>query len=108
MKYLQKRKSEYSDTLKEDKTMDIFVCIGSACHIKGSYAVLNGLQDRVQAAGLEESVILKASFCMGECTRAVSVRVDDGPVQSVSPDTIDEFFSRVIRASGLCPANLQL
>ena len=81
--------------------MDIYVCIGSACHIKGSYAVLNGLTDRVQAAGLEDTVILKASFCMGECTSAVSVRVDDGPVQSVSPDSVDEFFDRTVTAAGL-------
>lgn len=84
--------------------MDIYVCIGSACHIKGSYAVLNGLTDRVQAAGLEDTVILKASFCMGECTKAVSVRVDDGPVQSVSPDNVDEFFDRTMQAAGLCTA----
>jgi len=84
--------------------MNVFVCIGSACHIKGSYAVLNGLIDRVQTAGLEDSITLKASFCMGECTQAVSVRVDDGPVQSVSPDNVDVFFDQLTKTSGLLPA----
>ena len=88
--------------MKENNTMDIYVCIGSACHIKGSYAVLNGLTDRVQAAGLEEQIILKASFCLGECTHAVCVRVDDGPVRSVSPDTVGEFFNEVVQGAGLC------
>lgn len=83
--------------------MDIYVCIGSACHIKGSYAVLNGITNRVQAAGLEEKIIMKASFCVGECKQGVCVRVDDGAVQSVSPDTVDAFFDRVIREAGLFP-----
>ena len=81
--------------------MDISVCIGSACHIKGSYPVLNALTDKVQAAGLEEKIILKAAFCLGECTGAVCVRVDDGPVESVLPDTVDAFFDRILQAHGL-------
>ena len=84
--------------------MDIHVCIGSACHLKGSYEVLNGLIARVQEAGLDDRIILKASFCMGECTQAVSVRVDDGPVQSVSPDGVDVFFDEVVQSAGLCNA----
>jgi len=83
--------------------MDIYVCIGSACHIKGSYAVLNGITNRVQAAGLEDKIIMKASFCVGECKQGVCVRVDDGPVQSVCPDNVDAFFDSTVRGAGLLP-----
>ena len=87
--------------------MDIFVCIGSACHIKGSYAVLNGITNRVQAAGLEEKIIMKAFFCVGECRQGVCVRVDAGPVQSVTPDTVDSFFDSAVRAAGLLSAGIR-
>ncbi len=68
------------------------VCIGSACHLKGSYKVINGLQERIEKNDLEDQVVVKALFCLGECTKAVSVRVDDGPICSVNEDNLDEFF----------------
>lgn len=68
------------------------VCIGSACHLKGSYNVINRLQRIIKDKGLEDKVVVKAAFCLGECTKAVSVKVDDGPINSVNESNIDEFF----------------
>lgn len=74
----------------------INVCIGSACHLKGSYKVINGLQKKIEERGLEDQVLVKASFCLGECTKAVSVRIDEGKVFSVNENNIDEFFNENI------------
>lgn len=68
------------------------VCIGSACHLKGSYKVINGLQKRIDENGLKDKVMIKASFCLGECTKAVSVKIDDDPIFSVNEENLDEFF----------------
>lgn len=70
----------------------INVCIGSACHLKGSYNVIHGLQDIIKERQLEDQVVVKAAFCLGECTHAVSVKVDDDKVVSVSEETLQSFF----------------
>jgi NADH:ubiquinone oxidoreductase subunit E len=72
------------------------VCIGSACHLKGSYNVINKLQSIINKRDLEDKVVVKAAFCLGECTKAVSVKVDDGPINSVNEDNVEEFFDRCV------------
>lgn len=70
----------------------VHVCIGSACHIKGSYNVINTIQQLTEEYGLTDQIETRAAFCFGKCTQAVSVKVDDGEVQSVSGASAREFF----------------
>lgn len=72
--------------------MVIQVCIGSACHLKGAYNVIKGLQQLIQEKGLQDRIELKAAFCLGHCTDAVSVQIDDGPVLSAGSNTVSQFF----------------
>ena len=74
----------------------INVCIGSACHIKGSYNVINSLQQLTEEYGLTDKVDTRAAFCLGHCTQAVSVRIGDGEVQSVSGATTRDFFAKQV------------
>ena len=74
----------------------INVCIGSACHIKGSYNVINSLQQLTEEYGLTDRVDTRAAFCLGHCTQAVSVRIGDGEVQSVSGATVRDFFAKQV------------
>ncbi|MCT4662858.1 MAG: NAD(P)H-dependent oxidoreductase subunit E [Tissierellales bacterium] len=74
----------------------INVCIGSACHLKGSYNVINRLQEMIQENNVQEEVMVKAAFCLGECTQAVSVKVNEDDVCSVSEETVEDFFRKDI------------
>ncbi|EGO65216.1 (2Fe-2S) ferredoxin domain-containing protein [Acetonema longum] len=74
----------------------VSVCIGSACHIKGSYNVLNSLQQLREEYGLADQVEINAIFCLNHCTEAVSVQIDDGAVHSVSGSTARDFFIKNI------------
>lgn len=74
--------------------MRINVCIGSACHLKGSYNVINALQQLIEEHRLADRVEVYASFCLGQCSQAVSVRIDDRAVQSVSSATVRDFFEK--------------
>ena len=74
----------------------INVRIGSACHIKGSYNVINSLQQLTEEYGLTDKVDTRAAFCLGHCTQAVSVRIGDGEVQSVSGATARDFFAKQV------------
>lgn len=74
----------------------ITVCIGSSCHLKGSYDVVNELQSLVAKNDLVDKVSIEASFCLGNCTKAVSVKVNDGPIVSVSMENINDFFNEYV------------
>lgn len=72
------------------------VCIGSACHLKGSYEIIETFKQMIQEKNLEDQIELKAAFCLGRCTEAVSVERWDGEIMSVSKDTAQEIFEEKI------------
>lgn len=70
----------------------VSVCVGSACHLKGSYNVISELQGLTETYNLGGKVDIKAIFCMGHCTEAVSVRIGDGEVESLDTKSVKAFF----------------
>jgi NADH:ubiquinone oxidoreductase subunit E len=71
--------------------MNITVCIGSSCHLKGSREVVDRLEKLIQTHGLRDEIALCGSFCMGQCQTGVSVQVD-GVYVSLTPETTERFF----------------
>ena len=43
--------------------MVINVCVGSSCHLKGSYDVLQTIKRLIEENNLGSKIELKASFC---------------------------------------------
>ena len=76
--------------------MEITVCIGSSCHIKGSRQVVSGLQHLVAEKNLKDQVELGGTFCMGNCQKGVCVTVDN-EFFSVTPDTVADFFQKNVK-----------
>lgn len=74
------------------------ICIGSACHLKGSYEVIQIFQHLVAEYELEEKMELSAAFCTGHCTEAVAVMRWDEKVLSVSKENALEVFLQEILA----------
>ena len=77
--------------------MKVTVCIGSSCHIKGSRQVVEKLQKLIVVNNLSEKVELGGTFCMGKCQKGVCVTVDE-EFHSVTPDSVEEFFDKIIKA----------
>lgn len=75
--------------------MKITVCIGSSCHLKGSRAVVEGLQALIARNNLKDKIELAGTFCIGRCQTGVNVLVDDERF-SVSPETVEEFFENTV------------
>lgn len=73
--------------------MNIKVCVGSSCHLKGSYEVIQSLKKYIEDNKLEDKVELEASFCLGNCSNGVSMQIDGEPVQNVSPSNIEDIFN---------------
>lgn len=74
----------------------ISVCIGSACHLKGSYNVINGIQQAIEQNGLKDKVSINGTFCTGNCgSNGVAVLVDN-EYYGVEPSKVNEFFAETI------------
>ncbi|MGV8905858.1 MAG: (2Fe-2S) ferredoxin domain-containing protein [Acetobacterium sp.] len=76
----------------------ISICIGSACHVKGSYYVVKALNHLIAEQGLKDDIELVGSFCMGKCTDGVAVQCDD-VIYSVSMDNVKEIFEKIVRGN---------
>lgn len=77
--------------------MEIRVCIGSACHLKGAYQVIEGMKAVIIEEKASDKVQLRSSFCLGACGEGVSVAVDD-VLYSLGPDEAIDFLKKQIRA----------
>lgn len=69
----------------------LYTCIGSACHLKGSYNVINVFQQIIEEKNLNDKVEVCGSFCLGHCSEDVSVKVEDDYF-AVKPENAREFF----------------
>lgn len=76
--------------------MDIYVCVSSSCHIKGSYPIIELLKENIAKHHLENKVNLKASFCLGKCTNGVSIKVDDEIICGVTQENFMDVFNQYI------------
>ena len=81
--------------------LNVTICIGSSCHLKGSREVVERLQTLLGDYALKDRVDLAGAFCMGHCQEGVCVTVDS-VLHSVSPENVDSFFREEVlqRVSG--------
>ncbi len=77
---------------------DLKICVGSACHLKGSYDVINIFKSCVQSRNAADEIEIKAAFCIGHCTEAVSVCFKD-KIYSINADTAENFFDNIVMSS---------
>lgn len=76
--------------------MKVYVCVGSSCHLRGSYDIINLFKQNIAEKGLEDKVELSAAFCLGKCTEGVSVKFDDEVVSGINKENFDETFSEYV------------
>lgn len=75
--------------------MNITICIGSSCHLKGSRAVVEKLEQLILEHGLKQEIALCGSFCMGQCQTGVSARLDD-TYFSLTPENTERIFIETV------------
>ena len=79
-----------------DKQLDVAVCVGTSCYLKGSYDVLQNLGQRLRDAKLNDQVDLKATFCFENCGAGINVKVGDTLYSGMSPAKTGFLFDKVI------------
>ncbi len=76
--------------------MVVSVCIGSSCHLKGSYDIITTFKNLIAQHKLEDKVELAAAFCLGHCIDGVTIKVDEELVTGVNKENMNEVFERYI------------
>jgi NADH:ubiquinone oxidoreductase subunit E len=75
------------------------VCVGSSCHLKGSYEIVELFESAIKEHHIEDDVVLSGSFCIGKCNRVgVTVQVNDDVHVGITKENFREFFRENILA----------
>ena len=72
--------------------MVLKVCVGSSCHLRGSYDVIEEMKRLIKEHGMEGKIDLQASFCMGNRQNGVSLKADEVLVHNANKDNCEELF----------------
>jgi NADH:ubiquinone oxidoreductase subunit E len=77
--------------------VSIAICVGSSCHLKGSYDVIEGFRREVEKRGLADRVELKAAFCLGKCAfDGVTIKVGEKIITGVTVGNLPSVFAKEV------------
>lgn len=76
--------------------MKIYVCVGSSCHLRGSYEIVSLLKQKLAENKLDDEIDLSAAFCLGKCTEGVSVKFGDEVVSGITKENFDDIFNKYV------------
>lgn len=76
--------------------MEVKVCVGSSCHLKGSYDIIQKVKELIEKNKIEDKVELKASFCLGNCSNGVSMEIDGELISNANPENIEQIFNEKV------------
>lgn len=77
--------------------IQVKVCVGSSCHLKGSPEIVDLLQKAIELHNIKEDIQLIGSFCTGSCNReGVTLVVDDKIFTGITVNNFNEFFNKNI------------
>jgi NADH-quinone oxidoreductase subunit G len=82
----------------QEKKLEVDVCFGTSCFLKGSQTVLKDVLGHIQEKGLSEQIGVKASFCFEKCGRGPTVRVGDKTIERCTPEKAKEAIDSQIES----------
>jgi NADH-quinone oxidoreductase subunit G len=68
--------------------LQVNVCTGTNCFLKGSQQILHGVLDHVQQENLSERVAVSASFCFEKCDQGPTVSIDGNKLQKCTTEAV--------------------
>ena len=75
---------------------ELSVCIGSCCHERGSYNVIQAFTHLIEDFDLHNKIDFKAAVCMKQCSSGAVGVMFDGERYSVAPQEAEEFFKNTV------------
>jgi NADH-quinone oxidoreductase subunit G len=81
--------------------VNVEICIGSACYVKGSSQVVNDLNALIKEKGWEDKIAVKGSFCMKACQNHIGlgIRINGRQLEQVTAQNAREILERELTAA---------
>ena len=81
--------------------VNVEICIGSACYVKGSTQVVDAMKELLQRHHWEDKVNVKGSFCMKACQNHIGlgIRINGKQLEQVTAQNAREVLDREISAA---------
>jgi NADH:ubiquinone oxidoreductase subunit E len=76
--------------------MNIEICIGSSCYVKGSDKLVTIVREILADRHLESKIELKGSFCMSACTQGIGVRINHKMIRILDIDQAKKQINQAI------------
>lgn len=77
-----------------DKSIDISVCFGTSCFLKGSQKLLRDILEHINVKGLDDRVNVKASFCFEKCDKGPTIKVGNRIIEGCTTEMAIEAIKR--------------
>jgi NADH-quinone oxidoreductase subunit G len=81
------------------RKVDVSVCLGTSCFLRGSEKLLRGLMRHAEENGLDKVVDIRGHFCFEQCDNGPSVTVDGQHVEQCTLEWARELLDQ--RVAGL-------
>jgi NADH-quinone oxidoreductase subunit G len=83
--YRSRRRISDSDldllTGADDMKLNVSVCVGTSCMVKGSQTLLNEIMSYIEENKLQNAVDVSATFCFERCDRGPTIAVGDKVIE---------------------------
>lgn len=79
-------------TSDQKDQVDIAVCVGTCCYLKGSYDTLKKFMQQAEEAKVTEKINLHATFCLEGCEQGPNIKVNNEIISEVTPDQAEKVF----------------
>ncbi len=79
-----------------DTKIILHLCMGSACHQYGVYAVLPSLQKLLTEYELDATVEIRGAFCLGPCMNGIVLAVGERQFLNINPQNVEQKFKAEI------------
>ena len=74
---------------KEEKQLELAICMGSSCFSRGNKENITRIRDYIDLHGLCGKVLLKGHLCEGLCKDGPNITVDGNVFSLGSPDSLE-------------------
>ena len=64
-----------------EKKLEINVCVGTSCYLKGSQTILHKLLHHIDKNNLKDNVDVSATFCMEHCDKGPTLKIGDTVIE---------------------------
>jgi NADH-quinone oxidoreductase subunit G len=77
--------------------LQIKVCVGTNCYLKGSQSILKALSRDIETRGLSDSVDIQATFCFEKCGEAPNVMIGDQLISRCTYEKASEVLNQELK-----------